>query len=183
MDFLTTKLSGQYVIHSQSFSDSRGSFSRLFCENSLAPILKQRKIVQINHSLSRGKGTIRGLHTQKFPCAEMKIVRCIKGRVFDVAVDIRAGSKTFLQWHGEILSPDNGKALVVPEGFLHGFQVLENDTELLYLHTEFYKPELELGYRYDDPLIGIDWPLPVSMVSEKDKNHSLIKTEFTGLTV
>jgi len=183
MDISSTTLPDLYVINSHYHGDNRGAFARLFCDHELSALLGERKIVQINHSITTIKGTIRGLHFQHAPAAEMKIIRCLKGRVFDVAVDLRAGSKTFLKWHGEKLDADNAKAFVIPEGFAHGFQTLEPDTELLYLHTSHYQPELERGLRYDDPCIAIEWPLPVTELSNKDREQSFINEAFLGVTL
>ena len=183
MNIQATELTELYIIQSSPYADDRGAFSRLFCGDALSTMLEGRSIAQINHSSTNDIGAIRGLHAQKSPSAEMKIVRCLKGRVFDVAVDLRADSSTFLQWHGEELTPENNKALLIPEGFAHGFQVLDADSELLYLHTEFYHPEQEVGVRYDDPSIAIDWPLAVSTVSEKDKCSPYINESFRGLKV
>lgn len=121
------------------------------------------------------------MHFQHPPYAEVKFVRCLRGRVWDVAVDLRAGSPTFLRWHAEELSPENAHMLVIPEGCAHGFQTLEADTELLYLHTTAYTPGAEGGVRYDDPAIGIRWPLPAANISSRDTGHAWIATDFTGL--
>ena len=144
-------------------------------------VLDGRSIVQINHSKTTKKGSIRGLHFQKPPHGEMKLILCIKGRVWDVALDLRAGSRTFLQWHTEELSAENGRMLIIPEYCAHGFQVLEPESELLYLHTEFYEPSSEGGIRHDDPLVAVQWPLPVADLSERDTAHPLLTTTFKGL--
>jgi dTDP-4-dehydrorhamnose 3,5-epimerase len=147
-----------------------------------AQAIGNRAIVQVNSSVTNAKGAIRGLHFQHPPHAEMKIVRCLKGRIFDVAVDLRKGSPTFLHWHSEELSGDNRRMLIIPEGCAHGFQVLETFSELLYFHTHPYTREAEDGLRYDDPALGIRWPLPVADLSERDKNHPLITTAFDGIS-
>ena len=165
-----TQIEGVMVISSEPFRDERGFFERIFCQKELDIIRKDIVIAQINHSMTKIKGTIRGMHFQYPPHAEMKIFRCIKGSVFDVAVDLRKGSPTFLQWHGEILSVDNMKALVIPEGCAHGFQALENDSEVVYMSTSPYCRESESGIRFDDPKVGIQWPLAITSLSEKDKN-------------
>ena len=126
-------------------------------------------------------GAVRGLHFQLAPHAEMKLVRCLKGRVWDVAVDLRAGSPTFLQWHAETLSPDTMRMIVIPEGFAHGFQVLEPDSELLYLHTAAYNADAERAVRYDDPRLGIRWPLPVTQTSLRDAAHPPLGADFIGV--
>jgi len=158
------------VISSEPFRDERGFFNRIFCQKELEVIKSGIVIVQINHSMTKQKGSIRGMHFQNPPYAEMKIVRCTKGSIFDVAVDLRKDSPTFLQWHGEVLSAENMKALVIPEGCAHGFQSLENDIEMVYMSTSPYCKEADDGIRFDDPKIGIQWPLSVTIVSEKDKS-------------
>ena len=176
-----TGIPGLFVAEASLLGDHRGSFARWFCQRELDSVIGERKIVQINHSRTRRTGTVRGLHFQLPPHAEMKLVRCIRGRVWDVAVDLRAGSDTFLQWHGEELSPENGRMMLIPEGFAHGFQVLEPESEMLYLHTAFYSPGHEGGVRWDDPAIGIRWPLPVSDLSDRDRSHPLIDRGFSGV--
>ena len=183
MELLPTGLAGVFVAETQAFQDSRGAFSRLFCQLELADPLGDRHIEQINHSRSTKVGAVRGLHFQRQPHAEMKMVRCLKGRVWDVAVDLRKGSPTFLQWHAQELSASNALMLVIPEGCAHGFRVLEPDAELLYLHTASYTPSAEGGLRFDDPALGISWPLPATDLSERDKEHPLIHKNFQGITV
>ncbi len=164
-------------------TDPRGSFARLYCEIELAPLIGGRKIVQINQSSTTNVGAIRGMHFQYPPHAEMKLVRCLKGRVWDVVVDLRAESPTFLTWHAEELSAMNTCMLVIPEGCAHGFQVLEPESELLYFHTAFYAPEAEGAVRYNDPKLGIDWPLPATDVSQRDTMHPLIGPTFLGMRI
>lgn len=178
----STRLAGVAVAETTFHSDQRGAFGRLFCERELAPILRQRRIVQINHSRTSAAGTVRGLHYQRPPQAEMKFVRCLRGRVWDVAVDLRTGSPTFLNWHAEELTPENGLMMIISEGFAHGFQAIEAESELLYLHTAFYAPELEGGIRHDDTRLAISWPLIPRDVSARDS--SLPSTaDFPGLTI
>jgi dTDP-4-dehydrorhamnose 3,5-epimerase len=131
-------------------------------------------VAQINISHNAGAGTLRGLHYQCDPHAEAKLVACTRGRVFDVAVDVRPDSPTYLQWFGTELDSEKWQMLYIPKGFAHGYQTLENDTNLLYLVSEFYAPGSEAGLRYDDPAIGIDWPLPAKSLSDKDKGWDLI---------
>ncbi|MBP6189165.1 MAG: dTDP-4-dehydrorhamnose 3,5-epimerase family protein [Azonexus sp.] len=176
-------IAGALVVEGQPHTDHRGAFSRLFCERELAEVVGDRHVVQINHSRTHAVGAVRGMHFQHPPHAEMKMVRCVRGRVWDVLVDLRAGSPTFLHWHAEELSPDASRMLVIPEGCAHGFQVLEADSELLYLHTAFYTPPSEGALRYDDPLLAIPWPLPVTDLSERDKTHALLSNNFIGLDV
>jgi len=183
MKVATTGIAGAVVAESTPFSDSRGAFVRLFCNRELGSILGERKIVQINHSRTTSVGAIRGLHYQYPPHDEMKLVRCLRGRVWDVVVDLRQNSPTFLQWHGEELTPDNSRMLVIPEGCAHGFQVLEKDSELLYLHTAYYEPSAEGGVRYDDPRIAVQWPLTATEISVRDQNHSFLVPEYSGIVL
>ena len=178
-----TGIAGAMVVEGQPHVDHRGAFSRLFCERELAEVVGDRHVVQINHSRTHAVGAVRGMHFQHPPHAEMKMVCCVRGRVWDVLVDLRAGSPTFLHWHAEELSPDTSRMLVIPEGCAHGFQVLEADSELLYLHTAFYAPASEGALRYDDPQLAIPWPLPVTDLSERDKTHALLSNNFIGLDV
>ena len=175
-------LAGLAVIETAAFTDHRGSFARLFCASELAA-LGFGAIVQINHSVTHAAGAVRGLHFQRPPRAEAKIVRCLKGRVFDVAVDLRAGSPTFLKWRAVELSAENRLAYFLPQGFAHGFQTLEPDCELLYLHTECYSPEHEGGLRHDDPALCIAWPLPATELSARDAAHPLLDAGFTPLVL
>jgi dTDP-4-dehydrorhamnose 3,5-epimerase len=181
MKIKQTLLQDAVIIEPEPFEDARGRFSRIFCQNELCNILNGKNIVQINHSLTRQKGAIRGMHFQYPPKAEIKMVRCITGEVFDVMIDLRKNSPTFLKWHGEILSSENMKMMYIPEGFAHGFQTLQPNSELLYLHTEFYSPEHEGSVCYDDPKIGIKWPLEVTEISDKDKRYSLLTQDFGGI--
>lgn len=183
MDIRQIGIAGAALVEGLPYADHRGAFSRFFCERTLAELIGDRHIVQINHSRTRSVGAVRGMHYQHSPHAEMKIVRCIRGRVWDVLVDLRANSPTFLQWHAEELSPETSRMLVIPEGCAHGFQVLEADSELLYLHTAFYTPVAEGALRYDDPKLAIRWPLPVTDLSERDKSHALLTNDFAGLDV
>ena len=183
MKFTRTALAGVVVVETTPVTDHRGAIVRLYCEHELAPVIGARRIVQINHSRTVTAGAVRGMHYQRPPHAEMKLVRCLKGRVWDVAVDVRAGSPTFLQWHAVELAPDNALMLVIPEGCAHGFQVLEPESELLYLHTAFYAPEAEGGISCNDPRLGIPWPLPVADLSQRDASHLPIASDFPGIAV
>lgn len=176
-----TPLSGVYVAESPATADHRGALMRLYCEHELAPALGARRIVQINHTRTHAVGAVRGMHLQYPPHAEMKFVRCLKGRVWDVAVDLRARSPTFLKWHAEELSPENGRMMIIPEGCAHGFQVLEADSELLYLHTASYTPASEGGFSCHDRMLDIRWPLPVTDLSARDASHLTIATDFPGI--
>jgi dTDP-4-dehydrorhamnose 3,5-epimerase len=183
LNILQTFISDLVVAETLPYVDSRGSFSRLYCERELSVFIGSRKIVQANLSRTITVGAVRGMHYQQAPHAEMKLVRCLKGRVWDVAVDLRANSPTFLKWHAQELSDANSRMMVIPEGFAHGFQVLESDSELLYLHTEFYNPHLEGGIRYNDPQLDILWPLPIADLSDRDANQQTIDSDFQGLKV
>ncbi len=176
-------ISGAAVVDAEPFIDSRGIFSRWFCEKELESLLGSRQIVNVNFSRTEKEGAIRGMHFQYPPKAEMKLIRCLNGKVFDVMVDLRKDSPTFLQWYGEILTPENMKMVVIPEGVAHGFQTLEEQSEMLYLHTEFYSKEHDSGIRYDDPVIGIKWPIPVVEISEKDQAYPLLDAAFEGICI
>ena len=182
MKLTPTPIAGMYEAQSRPFRDHRGQFARLFCTNELAAAHRDRPIVQINHSLTRSVGAIRGLHFQHPPHAEAKWVRCLAGRVWDVAVDLRRDSATFLGWHAVELDAEAMNAVLIPEGCAHGFQVLAPDSQLLYLHTAPYVPAAEGAVRFDDPRLAIAWPLPVTDVSERDRNHALLDASFAGLT-
>lgn len=180
MKFIELSLNGAYLIQPKEFRDNRGVFSRLFCKREFALIGHKKEVVQINHSVNFKAGTLRGMHFQKNPMAETKIVKCVKGSVFDVIVDLRQDSPTLLQWHAERLSVENMRMLYIPEGFAHGFQVLETNSELLYFHCEFYSPDSESAIRYDDPLVDIKWPMPISEISERDLSYPLLPETFNG---
>lgn len=176
-------LSGAAVIDAEPFADIRGIFARFFCEKELAELIGDRHFVNVNFSRTLKKGAIRGLHFQRPPKAEMKLVRCIRGAVYDVIVDIRKNSPTFLKWFGIELSAENMKMLCILEGFAHGFQVLEDNSEMLYLHSEFYSKEHEEALNYSDPLLEITWPLEPTDISERDKNHKMIGDDFRGVVL
>lgn len=181
--FTPTPLAGLWVVERGRIEDDRGFFSRFFCQQEFAGIGLSRPISQINHTLTRNRGTVRGMHFQTPPHAEAKLVSCVEGTVFDVAVDIRTGSSTFLAWHGEVVSAGNRKSLFIPEGFAHGFQALSDDCQLIYLHTAPYAPEAEGGLNPSDPALAIDWPLPISEVSERDRGQPLLGPDFAGVTL
>lgn len=178
-----TPIADLAVAESKAFKDDRGAFARLFCEQALSSVIGGRKILQINHSSTTAVGAVRGLHFQHAPHAEMKLVRCLKGKVWDVAIDLRPQSPSYKRWYAQELSPQNAHMMVIPEGFAHGFQVLEAGSELLYLHTAFYKPEAEGGVRHDDPELGIAWPLPVTDISARDSSLTYIDTSFRGVAL
>jgi dTDP-4-dehydrorhamnose 3,5-epimerase len=176
-----TPLAGLFEIRTTKVGDARGQFSRLFCEEEFAGIRSGLHFSQINLSETRARGSIRGMHYQTRPAAEAKLIRCVRGRAFDVAVDVRVGSPTFLHWHAVELAEDNDLAVFIPEGFAHGFQTLSDDVHLLYLHTTAWTPACEAGLRHDDPRLAIDWPLPVSLISDKDRSYPLIDENFIGV--
>jgi dTDP-4-dehydrorhamnose 3,5-epimerase len=167
-------LAGLFLIKRTPQEDERGKFTRIFCSSELAIAGWNEPIVQINHTLTRQIATIRGLHYQRAPNSEMKLVQCLHGKVWDVVVDLRPKSPTYLKWHSEILSSDNYCAILVPPGLAHGFQSLVNDCEMLYAHSSAYCAGSEAGLRYDDPALSIDWPLPLSVISDRDQNHPLL---------
>jgi dTDP-4-dehydrorhamnose 3,5-epimerase len=175
-------ITGVRLIKLAPLADPRGAFTRMFCRRELDE-LGMASIAQVNHSLTHQVGAVRGLHFQRAPEAENKLVTCLRGKVFDVVVDLRAGSPSFLNWHGVELGGGLGRALFVPRGVAHGFQVLEVDSELLYLHDAFYAPELEGGVSPLEPRIGIAWPLPISQLSERDRSHPLLAPDFRGIDV
>lgn len=176
-------LGGLKLITRHRLGDSRGSFSRLFCAEELAPVGWTKPIAQINHTVTPKRGTVRGMHFQHPPYSEMKLVTCLRGEVYDVAVDLRQGSPTFLSWHGEILSADNNNAMLIPEGFAHGFQALTDDVDLLYCHSESYAAKFEGGVHPVDPKLGIAWLMQIAMLSERDSSHALLTDSFSGILV
>ena len=181
MIFAATPLKGAYTIETELFQDDRGWFTRTFCKTEFLEISHKGEFVQINHSHTNQKGTIRGMHYQLQPFSEIKLIRCIRGEVFDVIIDIRKGSPTFLQYFSVTLSDENMKMIYIPEGFAHGFQTLRNHAELIYHHTNFYTPGMEGGIRFNDPAININWPEKVQMISEKDKNIPILSNAFQGI--
>jgi dTDP-4-dehydrorhamnose 3,5-epimerase len=170
MHFKETPLKGSFLINLEKKGDDRGFFARFFCRNEFAEHNLDGDIVQINNSLSKHKGTLRGMHYQLPPKAETKIVRCVRGRLWDVMLDLRPDSSTFGKWYAEELTSENRKMLYVPKGFAHGFITLEDDTEILYLVTEFYAPDHERTVRWNDPSFAIEWPLEPVILSDKDQN-------------
>ena len=176
MKFHKTKINGLYVIELEPYIDERGYFVRVFCKKEFAKIGLKFEIVQINRSSNLKKGTLRGMHFQKPPKAEDKIVQCLKGAIYDVAIDLRQGSKTFGQWIAVELTEENRKMFFIPKGFAHGFQSLRDNSEILYFMSEFYSPEQVRGVRWDDPFFNIKWPIENPILSERDKNWSLIKS-------
>lgn len=183
MKITHTPLQDTFIVEPEPFKDDRGLLARVFCQQELQYILHKKNIVQINHSLTHQKGALRGMHFQYPPKSEIKMVKCLRGSIFDVMIDLRRNSSTFLKWHGEVLSAENMKMIYISEGFAHGFQTIEENCELLYLHTEFYNPEHEGGVRYDDPAVNISWPLAVSDISTKDQSYQLLSKDFKGIVL
>lgn len=181
MKISNTPISGLKLIEFSRFEDQRGFLVRLFCEDTLSSVLNGRKINQINHTKTKLAGTLRGMHYQRAPHAEMKIIKCIKGRVWDVAIDLRSQSETFLQYFAVELSEENSITFAIPEGFAHGFQTMEPNSEMIYFHTSAYNVESEGGVRYDDPRIGIRWPLEPVSISDKDTKLQLLDSSFVGI--
>ncbi|MFJ1309551.1 dTDP-4-dehydrorhamnose 3,5-epimerase [Agrobacterium tumefaciens] len=180
MIFHKTPLDGARVIELEKRGDDRGFFARLFCEKEFAAEGLETRFVQINNSLSSKRGTLRGLHYQLPPSGEVKVVRAIRGALYDVIVDLRAGSPTFGKWFGAELSAENRMMMYVPRGFAHAFITLTDDTEALYLVSDFYAPECERGLRFNDPALGIEWPIEPVEVSEKDRAWPDFNPEFHG---
>lgn len=166
-----------------SYKDDRGEFSRLFCSSEMKKIGWNNPIAQINKSINYEKGTVRGLHYQKPPYAEKKIIMCESGAIWDIAVDIRRKSRTFLQYHVELLSQDSKTAIMIPEGFAHGFQALENNTKILYFHSEFYSETFQDGLNVNDPALAIRWPLEIKKLSSRDRLIKLIDLDFIGIDI
>ncbi len=181
MIFTPTSLQGSYQVGIKPFEDERGWFARTFCKDEFAKIGHTAEWVQMNHSFTKQKGTIRGMHFQLPPHGEIKMVRCISGAVFDVIVDVRKDSPTFLKWFGMELSAANKDMIYIPQGFAHGFQTLQNDCELIYHHSQFYASGEEGGIKYNDQLVNIKWPLPVTNISERDASHLLLNENFKGI--
>lgn len=170
MIFAETALKGAFIIDLKRIEDERGFFARGFCQNELSAHGLNPAMVQLNVALSRKRGTIRGMHFQRAPREEAKLVRCTRGAVFDVIVDLRPGSPTRGRWLGVELTEDNHRMFYAPEGFAHGYQTLADNTEIYYQTSQFYAPELATGLRFDDPALGIVWPLPAGVVSDQDRN-------------
>jgi dTDP-4-dehydrorhamnose 3,5-epimerase len=176
-----TAIAGVFIVESIGFADHRGQFFRAFDRALLAEMFGDRIIHQVNLSQTRARGALRGLHYQKAPHLEAKLVRCLRGAVLDVAVDLRAGSPTFLRHVAVELRPERSNALFIPEGCAHGFQLLEPDSELLYIHSAPYVPGSEGGVRFDDPRLAIPWPLAPTDLSERDRHHPLLPPDYEGL--
>jgi dTDP-4-dehydrorhamnose 3,5-epimerase len=182
-DVSETSLSGVLVLQRKPRTDERGWFERMYGADELANGAGSRSIVHVNRTLTRASGTVRGMHYQVPPLAEAKIVSCLRGAIFDVAVDLRRDSPSFLRWHGEVLAGENSRSLFIPEGFAHGFQAVADDCEVLYLHTAAYDPSAERGVHPLDPRVAIAWPLRVEHLSERDASHPAIAADFDGIVL
>ena len=182
-DVLDTPLEGLKLLQRKLIADDRGYFERFFCSDELQALIPGKGIMQINHTLTTRRGTVRGMHFQHPPYAETRFVSCLRGEVFDVAVDLRHGSSTFLRWHAEVLSADNHKTLVIPEGFAHGFQTLDEDCEMLYFHTATYQPRAEGGVNAQDPRLAILWPKAVTELSPRDAALPRVTDNFSEVVV
>jgi dTDP-4-dehydrorhamnose 3,5-epimerase len=180
-DMLPTPLDGLKAVRRKPVGDARGFLERMFCAQEFEQFLYGKSITQINRTLTKKCGTVRGMHFQYVPHTEMKFVTCLRGEVFDVAVDVRKNSPTFLRWHGEMLTQDNHMMLLIPEGFAHGFQTLSNDCEMLYFHTAVYCAESEGALHAQDPRLAIKWPLAISEQSDRDTAHPFLTLDFQGV--
>jgi len=181
MLFNPTPLAGAYTIELERKGDDRGFFARFFCTEEFAKAGLVNNFLQINNSLTKNKGTLRGMHYQLPPSAEVKVVRCIRGSLYDVILDLRPDSATYGKWYGDTLTAENRRMMYVPQGFAHGFVTLEDDTEAFYLVSSTYAPQLERGVRYNDPAFSIKWPLEPVEISEKDKNWRLFDPGWHGI--
>ena len=181
MNFEETPLKGAYVIDLEKIGDERGFFSRVFCRNEFCDMGLSTDFKQVNRSFSALKGTIRGMHYQLMPSAEIKVVRCISGSLYDVILDLRPDSPNFGQWFGKILTSENRLMMYVPRGFAHGFMTLADNTEVFYFSSEFYAPKLEKGIRYNDPKFNIEWPIKLIEISQKDAAWKNFNVEWHGV--
>ncbi|MBX3638481.1 MAG: dTDP-4-dehydrorhamnose 3,5-epimerase family protein [Rubrivivax sp.] len=181
LPFVATPIAGLQVVTRQPRGDARGLFERLFCADELRDAGWTRPLAQVNRSRTARSGTVRGLHFQHAPHAETKLVSCLRGEVWDVALDLRRGSPTFLQWFGTTLSEANGQALLIPPGCAHGFQALSDDAELLYCHDAAYEAKAEDGVHPLDPRIDVRWPLPMAGLSERDAGRAYLAPDFDGV--
>jgi dTDP-4-dehydrorhamnose 3,5-epimerase len=180
-DAAPTAIDGLVLLQRYRMDDARGFLSRVYAADEFGAAGLTKPIVHINHTLTRHRGTVRGLHFQTPPHAEMKVVSCLRGEVYDVAVDLRRNSPTFLAWHAEVLSLENQRSLLIPEGFAHGFQALTDDCQLLYLHTAAYVAAAESGLNAVDPRLAIRWPLDIADMSERDRGHAMLTSAFEGI--
>jgi len=181
--FTSTPLAGLIRVERLNLEDHRGFLSRIFCAEEFSSAGINISIAQINHTFTIKTGTIRGMHYQLTPFTEMKLVSCIRGSVFDVAIDLRADSPTFMRWYSEILSLNNRYALAIPPGFAHGFQTLEDNCELLYTHSSQYRPNEERSINPTDPMLSINWPIKIGEMSDRDRKQEYLKNDFRGIVL
>lgn len=178
-----TPLVGLRLLERLPLGDERGFLERMFCDTELSSLLGERRIRQVNRTLTQKRGVVRGMHFQHPPYAECKLISCLHGEIFDVAVDLRKGSSSFLHCHAQVLSGGNRLSLLIPEGFAHGFQTLTENCEILYFHTAPYNAEAEAGLNACDPMLKIEWPLPITERSGRDEKHPLLSTGFEGIAL
>ena len=181
--FHETLVDGLSLVERKAIDDERGYMERLFCVEDLREMLGNRSVAQINRTVTKEAGTIRGLHFQNPPYSELKVVSCVRGSVFDVVVDLRKGSPTFLQWHSQILCESNKLSFVIPEGFAHGFQSLSDNCELIYIHTSIYEPSAESALNPLDTQLAIQWPLPITQISKRDREHPFLAQRCLGMQI
>ncbi len=183
LDITDTPIPGLKRVHSRRLEDSRGHLERVFCCDELSSAGWQGPVAQANVTLTHARGTVRGMHYQRPPDAEVKLVRCLRGVVWDVVVDLRPNSPTFLRWHAETMSGDNQLALLIPMGCAHGFQTLSDDVEMLYMHSARHAPASEGGISPSDPRLEIDWPLPITDMSPRDLSFPPLTPSFEGIVL
>ncbi len=176
-----TMLAGVTQVRRLAHADTRGAFARIFCAAELAGVGWTGPVAQVNHSVNTTRGTVRGLHYQLAPWGEMKLVSCVRGRIWDLAVDLRRDSPTFLQWHAQELTAQSGVALLLPQGCAHGFQALSDDAEIVYCHSMPYAPQAQAGIHPFDARLAIHWPLPVQGLSQNDANWPALTADFLGV--
>jgi dTDP-4-dehydrorhamnose 3,5-epimerase len=174
LNFIETPLAGLYAVEIEPFNDDRGFFARSFCAREFKAHGLELAVAQCNISFNERAGTLRGLHFQASPFEEAKLVRCTRGAIYDVAADIRPKSPTYLKWYAVELTSENRRMMFIPQGFAHGFQTLVDKSEVCYLMSEFYHPESARGLRWNDPTLGIAWPLANRIISEKDSTYPLM---------
>lgn len=183
LELFYTPIAGLQRVVSRQLGDSRGYLARAFCAEELSAASWLGPVVQANITYTRQKGTVRGLHFQHPPHAEAKLVRCLRGEIWDVVVDLRRDSPTFLKWHAEVLSPGNMSAFLIPQGCAHGFQTLTDDVEMLYLHSEAHAPASEDGLNVSDPMLAIEWPLTLGEMSPRDRSFPFLSHDFKGISL
>lgn len=182
-DIQSLPLEGLRLLHRTALGDARGHLERLFCAHELRDLIPHQTIRQITQTKTLKRGTVRGMHFQRSPNADVRFVSCVRGEAWDVSVDLRRDSPTLFRWHAELLTPDNHRTMVIPEGFAHGFQALTDDCEMLYFHTALYVAEAEGGVNAEDPAFDIRWPLAVTDRSGRDIAHPLLAADFAGFAL